>query len=79
MDVLSANITGQNNKTMKKEEAIKRHKELHACLDQLVACYIMSQGLKGKGLIDTNVMEFIKWSHEQTINPSCHNEQSQQS
>lgn len=50
------------------EEVIQTHKELHRSLDSLIACYIQSTGL---GLQETNLMDFIKWSFEQTKNPAC--------
>ena len=52
---------------MTKEEHIKIHKELHTNLDKLTADYIASTG---KGLEETSVMELIKWSYQQTINPT---------
>ena len=51
-----------------KNELIEIHKELHTSLDKLLACYIESTE---KGLTETNMMQFIEWSHEQTLNPSC--------
>ena len=50
----------------------KRHEELHRALDELVADWISHHGI-GKpyrGLTNTSIMELIKWSHEQTINPT---------
>ena len=58
---------------MTKEELIKIHRELHVSLDKLVACYITGTE---KGLVETSVMELIKWSHKQTQNPSCFKEPS---
>jgi hypothetical protein len=49
------------------EQHINRHKLLHKHLDELVADFITeSGGLPSK----TTVSELIKWSHEQTFNPS---------
>ena len=56
---------------MNKEEHIKRHKELHSYLDELIADYI---GCTKKNLSDTTLMEFMKWSHQQTINPQLRGE-----
>lgn len=52
---------------LNKEEHIVRHKELHKKLDELVADYICCT----KNLLTkTTLMEFMEWSHQQTINPS---------
>jgi len=48
------------------EEHIKRHKELHRALDELVADMITCTE---KSLSTTSVMDLIRWSHEQTIHP----------
>ena len=55
---------------MTKQEHISRHEELRAHLDELIADYIDCQSLDGKTLADTNLMEFIEWSHKQTLDPS---------
>ncbi len=60
---------------LSKEELIARHKELHKGLDQLVACYITESK---KNLTGTNLMEFMEWSFQQTINPSCFKENEKQ-
>lgn len=52
-----------------KEELIEIHKELHTSLDKLLACYITETG---HTLSSTNLLQFIEWSHKQTINPSCY-------
>lgn len=49
-----------------KEDHIERHKGLHQCLDELIADYLTQTG---KGLRNTNLMELIEWSFQQTINP----------
>ena len=49
-----------------KDEHIKIHKTLHNSLDQLVADFISHTG---KSLEETSIMELIKWSHQQTIEP----------
>ena len=58
--------------TKSKEELIEIHKELHRNLDLLVACFIENtENLPSK----TTVMDLMKWSHEQTTNPSCYKEE----
>lgn len=52
---------------MIKAEHIKKHIELHQSLDQLVADFIRhTKNLPSK----TNLFEFMKWSSEQTKNPT---------
>lgn len=54
-----------------KKELIVIHKELHTSLDKLIACYIENtEKLPSR----TTVMELMKWSHEQTLNPICFRE-----
>ena len=48
------------------EEHIKQHQELHQALDELSADFIDKTG---KFPSDTTLMEFIEWSHRQTITP----------
>ena len=48
----------------------KRHKELHASLDELLACYITEVEFR-KGLAQTSVMELMEWSHKMTLDPTC--------
>lgn len=51
---------------MTKEEHIKRHKELHQMLDELLADFINHTGkLPSK----SNLLELVEWSHKQTMNP----------
>jgi hypothetical protein len=52
---------------MTKEEHKKRHKDLHTNLDELIADYI--QHTK-KLLSETSLIDFMKWSYEQTSNPT---------
>jgi hypothetical protein len=52
---------------MDREEHIKRHKELHASLDELMANMIMHTN---KMPSKTTVMELMQWSHQQTIEPT---------
>lgn len=49
-----------------KDSHIAIHKHLHNCLDQLVADFISHTGRLPS---ETTVMEFMTWSHQQTINP----------
>ena len=54
---------------MTKQEHIAKHKQLHESLDELVADMITENG--GEVLPSRmTVMELIKWSHQQTLNPS---------
>ena len=52
---------------MKKEEHKIRHKELHKMLDELIADYIRHND---KRLSETNIIELMQWSYQQTLNPS---------
>jgi hypothetical protein len=48
---------------MNKQEHLKRHLELHAALDELVADWIMhTQSLPSR----STVMDLMRWSHTQT-------------
>lgn len=52
---------------MDREEHKKRHKELHAKLDELVADFIRhTEALPSK----TKLIELMSWSHEQMTNPT---------
>jgi hypothetical protein len=52
---------------MTPEEHKERHKLLHAHFDELVADWIgHTRNLPSK----STVLELIKWSHEQTLNPT---------
>ena len=52
---------------MTPEEHKARHIELHKNLDELVADFIThTEKLPSK----TNLFEFMKWSHMQTLNPA---------
>jgi hypothetical protein len=54
---------------MTEQEHIKRHKELHTSLDELVADWITNNPghpLPGKA----TVIELMEWSHQQTIYPT---------
>jgi hypothetical protein len=52
---------------MDKEEHKARHVELHQKFDELMADFI---GHTGRLPSKTTVMEFMTWSHEQTIEPT---------
>lgn len=52
---------------MTKDEHKNRHKELHKSLDELLADFIShTKNLPSK----TNLIEFLEWSHTQTIDPT---------
>ena len=52
---------------MNEEEHKARHVELHQKFDELLADFIgHTDGLPSK----TTLMEFMTWSHEQTIHPT---------
>lgn len=59
---------------MKKSEHLKIHKQLHTALDQLVVDYV-EVTYKNMDIdtlpriTDLTVMQLIRWSHEQTIDP----------
>jgi hypothetical protein len=52
---------------MLREDHIEIHKKLHKALSELSADYIRCTK---KTLVETTVLEFIKWSYDQTENPS---------
>jgi len=49
------------------EEHIKKHKELHKALDELVADFVTQTS---KLLSQTSVMALLEWAHKQTVKPS---------
>ena len=52
---------------MRGKEHIKRHKELHRSLDELLADWIKhTENLPSQH----NIGELLKWSYEQTKNPT---------
>lgn len=63
--------------TMTKDALRGRHKFLHECLDELLACYIAQ---RGEPVLKTQLGDFLKWSFEQTQNPACagHSEKQEQ-
>lgn len=44
----------------------KQHQELHKALDELAADYII---YTKKSLRDTNILELMEWSYQQTQSP----------
>ena len=56
--------------TMTKEEHIKRHKKLHRALDELSADFMSKTG---NLCSNSTILDLMKWSHEQTINPAVEN------
>ena len=52
---------------MTRDEHKACHKFLHRCLDELVSDFI---GITGGFPSKTNLMEFMRWSHHQTISPT---------
>lgn len=50
-----------------KEQHKQKHIELHKCLDELVADFIVHKNLIPSS---TSIMELIGWSYEQTKNPT---------
>lgn len=52
---------------MTHEEHCERHKELHRSFDELAADFIIHN--HEKRLSNTSLMEFMHWSHQQTIDP----------
>ena len=55
---------------MTREEHIKRHRELHAALDELVADWIScSEPLATRLPSKHTVMDLMRWAYEQTNNP----------
>ncbi len=52
---------------MTQEEHKEVHETLHSSLDQLVADFILHN--PKERLQSTTIMELIRWSHRQTIEP----------
>lgn len=53
--------------TQTRAEHIERHKLLHQYFDELLADWIIHTGHRPS---EHTVMEFLKWSYGQTINPT---------
>ncbi len=49
------------------EEHIKRHKDFHKFLDEMVADFIQHQDSHLPSKV--TLLEFMSWSHKQTIEP----------
>ena len=66
---LQKNLTKKDKKekTVNKDEHRQRHIELHKSLDELIADFIEHTGKYPSGV---TLMEFMKWSYEQTKNPT---------
>ena len=53
-------------KQISKEKHIEQHKELHRSFDELLADFITNTEKRPS---NTTVLEFLQWSHSQTISP----------
>lgn len=53
---------------MTHEEHRAIHIELHLALDLLIADYLIQK--KGSLLSNTTLMDLVKWSHAQTVDPT---------
>lgn len=53
-------------KKITKREHLKRHKELHKALDELVADFILCTDKRPS---TSTVMELMEWAHQQTQKP----------
>lgn len=60
-------IEGDDIREVFPQDHKKRHVVLHKCLDELLGDYISHIGITPS---DINFMEFLKWSSEQTQNPT---------
>lgn len=50
------------------EERRKRHLKLHQSLDELLSCFLIETERLSS---ETTLMEFMKWSHQMTEDPTC--------
>jgi hypothetical protein len=50
---------------------IQRHRELHSALDELLADWAIETEVSG--ITNRTVLELMKWSHSQTVDPSDRN------
>jgi hypothetical protein len=63
---MNKEVTIDINEILKQEHK-ERHQKLHRNFDELLADFIRhTQRLLSK----TTVLEFLEWSHQQTINPT---------
>jgi len=46
----------------------KRHLKLHRNLDELIACFYIQTGLLSSNI---TLAEFMQWSHQMTLQPTC--------
>lgn len=53
-----------------RERLTARHKKLHQGFDELLACFIAEHPDKSN-FLDVTLKEFMDWSHQMTINPTC--------
>lgn len=53
---------------MNRNQHIERHQELHKCLDELAADYLVHN--RGKSLSGTSILQLMQWSNEQTQEPT---------
>ncbi len=53
---------------MNRNDHIKRHQELHTCLDELAADYLVHN--RGTTLGGTSILDLMQWSNSQTIEPT---------
>lgn len=60
-------MTKSASKRKTVNDHIKRHKELHNCLDELLADFIKETG---KAPSQCSIYDLLTWSKEQTENPS---------
>lgn len=55
---------------MTREEHRARHIELHRAFDELVADWLNHNLTRDCHLSNTSIMDLMKWSHQQTIEPT---------
>jgi hypothetical protein len=49
----------------------ERHVELHRAFDELFACFITEHPKRSGRYSDATLKEFMEWSHQMTIKPTC--------
>jgi hypothetical protein len=55
---------------MTREDLLRRHRELHRAMDELLACYV-AQHRAGTPTLKLTLGEFLQWSHSMTQEPTC--------
>ena len=50
------------------DEHKKAHRELHKCLDNLIADYLIHH--PERGLNNSTIMDLLEWSYIQTLDPT---------